>query len=1186
MTLYPLPYRLVFYEAQPTDLFPQQIVSCVAAKTRFVAYYNSISGSQMRVTGERSVSHMNIWLVLPLLASMTMSLVGVCVGETILLTPSQCPNPVSVAVNSATGVVYAACGTGNVISYDGTTVRTMTNSSQCPYPSGVAVNTATGVVYAACGTGNVISYDGTTVRTVATSSQCPNPISVAVNTVSGVVYAACNSGGVISYDGTTVRTMTNSSQCSQPNSVAVNTATGVVYATCSSGAMISCNGATVRKLATCALPTSVAVNVVTGVVYATCFFDSNVIAYDGTVGTAVTAVSNCLDPNSVAVDAATGMVYAACSGYGGGVISYDGTTVTTVITFSLCPNPNSVAVDAATGAVYAGCYSGGGVSSSLCSPGAYMSVSSGCSSCPAGTFQNQSGQTSCINCPDGTSSAAGQTVCADCIPGKYSASSTAFICTSCFSGTFQNQSGQTSCINCPDGTSSAAGQTVCADCIPGKYSASSTAFICTMCAAGKYQYLSGQPYCSNCSAGTYNTLTGQVSASSCTQCPPGTQSPVAGCTLPATCVPCPAGTASPSPGQALCSLCLPGYYQPTTGSIQCLPCRSGSYTASAGTQQCQACPQATPESPVAATSLTQCVAPVCRSGNYTQQTDLPCQAQCPRGFSCQNGYLQACAPGSYAESLAQSICAACGQGRFSAVTGSRSSADCLPCPLSTYSNSSIAGSCQLCPPTTTTVDVHGVDISACVPMVGCSSGCPLGSSQPLSPADLLPESQSILDRLSLSSAGNTTDMSSFYSPLRTCSSLRLAAFQSDTVLMAASATANTPSNLTQSSANTLSGTSIVVMIVLLSVAFVPWFIYRKVPASLADYVDQFSYNHKPETGEPILVYPTQFGSAMTWSFLCVGTMVAVLLATAPNTQLTTGIVPPSSNPLAGTARGDFEITLRVHSGKATVAAQCSTGSQAGFRLTSQAGFSASYNQRVIASGSGSSCSVATDCLGCGLSGVSAIVGFTFPYDAQLIEWEVWVNSASPGGWSRRYGVLQQLPNQLLDAHGQLQFSLMESYYANEQAGSVTQSGYENEYSQYFTVTAQSLDTFSSQSRVQVDFLFTKSDVLFQSTVSNKLSTLQILTVMLSALGSLFSGFAILFALLERYVLKRRSGRVQKHAETGKVFVAEIDPTPVKKLYTTDAEPSSPVRITRYVRSTSEAPLPSPSAASVISSIPE
>ncbi len=58
---------------------------------------------------------------------------------------------------SLTGVVYAACYNGGVISISGSTVTNLTTSSQCPYPSGVSVNSVTGVVYAACSGGAIYS---------------------------------------------------------------------------------------------------------------------------------------------------------------------------------------------------------------------------------------------------------------------------------------------------------------------------------------------------------------------------------------------------------------------------------------------------------------------------------------------------------------------------------------------------------------------------------------------------------------------------------------------------------------------------------------------------------------------------------------------------------------------------------------------------------------------------------------------------------------------------------------------------------------------------------------------------------------------------------------------------------------------------------------------------------------------
>ena len=73
--------------------------------------------------------------------------------------------------------VAAQCTTGPG---SGLGISTIANSTECPSPSSLYVNSATGIVYAACLDGGVISINGDNVTMVATQTQCFNPVSVYV----------------------------------------------------------------------------------------------------------------------------------------------------------------------------------------------------------------------------------------------------------------------------------------------------------------------------------------------------------------------------------------------------------------------------------------------------------------------------------------------------------------------------------------------------------------------------------------------------------------------------------------------------------------------------------------------------------------------------------------------------------------------------------------------------------------------------------------------------------------------------------------------------------------------------------------------------------------------------------------------------------------------------------------------
>jgi len=108
----------------------------------------------------------------------------------VIATSTQCPRSVSVYSDPSTGVVYAACAGGGVISISSSTVTTLANSTHCPNPASVYSDPSTGVVYAACYDGRVISISSSTVTTLANSTQCPNPASEYSDPSTGVVYAA------------------------------------------------------------------------------------------------------------------------------------------------------------------------------------------------------------------------------------------------------------------------------------------------------------------------------------------------------------------------------------------------------------------------------------------------------------------------------------------------------------------------------------------------------------------------------------------------------------------------------------------------------------------------------------------------------------------------------------------------------------------------------------------------------------------------------------------------------------------------------------------------------------------------------------------------------------------------------------------------------------------------------------
>ena len=109
----------------------------------------------------------------------------------------------------------------------------------------------------------------------------------------------------------------------------------------------------------------------------------------------------------------------------------------------------------------------------------------------------------------------------------------------CQVGTYQDQTGQTSCKPCPAGTyQDETGKSSCKDCTPGQYQDDTGQTSCKCCTPGHYQSSYGKTSCTICQAGTYQ---GSSCASSCSSCPAGQTCP-AGSTSQSSCY-----TPSPPP---------------------------------------------------------------------------------------------------------------------------------------------------------------------------------------------------------------------------------------------------------------------------------------------------------------------------------------------------------------------------------------------------------------------------------------------------------------------------------------------------------------------------------------------------------------------------------------------------------------------------------------------------------------
>ena len=115
--------------------------------------------------------------------------------------------------------------------------------------------------------------------------------------------------------------------------------------------------------------------------------------------------------------------------------------------------------------------------------------------CAAGTYQPNKKQASCISAP----------------VGSYVADTGATTYTACTAGSYQASAGQSSCITCPAGSYQAsAGQSSCITCPAGSYCAGTgLSTVSGQCSAGTFSF-AGASACSTCPEHEYTNASGQT----------------------------------------------------------------------------------------------------------------------------------------------------------------------------------------------------------------------------------------------------------------------------------------------------------------------------------------------------------------------------------------------------------------------------------------------------------------------------------------------------------------------------------------------------------------------------------------------------------------------------------------------------------------------------------------------------
>lgn len=454
------------------------------------------------------------------------------------------------------------------------------------------------------------------------------------------------------------------------------------------------------------------------------------------------------------------------------------------------------------------------------STGTSATASTVCSSCTAGSYCETAGQTAVTgSCSAGFYCVAGTKVSTPssglCSAGKYCASGSS-VETSCVAGNYQPNQGQTSCISCPkgyycptetsdytsnkcdkgyycDASSTNSKQTACT---AGYYNPTDYAFdssFCVPCDSGSYCELPGlSAPTASCSAGWYCEEQSSVSqpASGSTyggQCAAGSYCP-SGSTAPKQCEPgyyCVGGQSTMSgqcTGGYYCGAsetsatptdkqCTEGYYCPT-GSAAMTACPAGKYNNVVGQDEltdCLTCPAsyfceaATTINPTG-NSSNECNAGwYCPSGSKTGKpegtgctaghkcpTNSSVETECPAGtyqpqvlmdscLNCDAGYYCTgpaatsaviCPAGYYCPtSTSDYTLYPCPAGKYNPIKGASSSSACLDCLPGKYCSgtgkSTYTGDCQqgyYCP---------GANTSATGTTCSAGNYCPTGSTSPI-----------------------------------------------------------------------------------------------------------------------------------------------------------------------------------------------------------------------------------------------------------------------------------------------------------------------------------------------------------------------------------------------------------------------------------------------------------------------
>ena len=317
----------------------------------------------------------------------------------------------------------------------------------------------------------------------------------------------------------------------------------------------------------------------------------------------------------------------------------------------------------------------------------------------------------------------GRTICENCPVGQYTSDLNYDThCTLCGVGKYNDERGQSDCVDCPVGFISGEDRSECLACDIGFYHSMFSMDLCKECLPGQYTIDVGSTQCTHCPTNWYQDTSAQYN---CISCPIGWNQLEHGSKK---CQECPFGTYGepeigtnglPMNTNAICTNCIIGQYQDQIAQTECKTCPSGYESAMEQSSFCRQCPTKVDSLETVCHgwgAKNSTTLHACPDSKYSDITDLSTSQclDCPEGFisvksMANDGYdsCEPCPPGTGVDttsSLCMScpigfysghgVCIGCQKGTYSEMDGSTS---CTPCKAGTYTNTIGVSTCSSCP---------------------------------------------------------------------------------------------------------------------------------------------------------------------------------------------------------------------------------------------------------------------------------------------------------------------------------------------------------------------------------------------------------------------------------------------------------------------------------------------------------